>query len=174
MAAPGWARGLVPVPGRHGARVEGDFVVFLIGMRINKPWQPQRWGPVLAAMKPMVDELRAQPEAGLLGAHLGVMFGGPMLVQYWRSFAQLEAYARDADARHLPAWTRYNRRIRGTNAVGVYHETYRVAAGAYEAVYVDTPPMGLAAAGEHVPVGSASTAARRLGLRDGDEAPVSP
>lgn len=153
---------MAPVPGRHTARIEGDFVVFLIGIRINKPWQPRRWLPAFTAMPPMVAELQAQPSSGLLGAHYGWMFGGPMLVQYWRSFEQLEAYARDADARHLPAWTRYNRRIRGTNAVGVYHETYRVAAGAYEAVYVDLPRMGLALAGEHEAVGSTSTAAGRL------------
>ena len=156
---------MAPVTGRHTARIDGDFVVFLIGMRINKPWQPRRWVPVLAAMPPMVDELRAQPGSGLLGAHYGLVFGGPMLVQYWRSFAQLEAYARDADKHHLPAWTRYNRAIRGTTAVGVYHETYRVAAGSYEAVYVDTPRMGLALAGSHEAVGSTSTASQRLGVR---------
>ncbi len=36
--------------GRHEANIEGDFVVFLIGMRINKPWKIHRWWPVLRAM----------------------------------------------------------------------------------------------------------------------------
>lgn len=165
---------MAPVPGRFTAAIEGEFVVFLIGMRVTKPWLPHKWGPVLASMPRMVQELRAQPDAGLLGAHYGLMFGGPMLVQYWRSFGQLEAYARSADAKHLPAWTRYNRRVRGSNAVGVYHETYRVAAGAWEAVYVDVPPLGLALAGAHVPVGSTSTAARRLGDPSAPGPPVTP
>ncbi|MEV4420810.1 DUF4188 domain-containing protein [Patulibacter sp. NPDC049589] len=162
------------VTGRHAARIEGDFVVFLIGFRINRPWQVRRWVPVLLAMPPMIRELEAAPERGLLAAHLGWMFGGLTYVQYWRSFEQLEAYARAPDAEHLPAWARFNRRIRGTTAVGVYHETYRVRAGEYEGVYVDMPPTGLATAGEHVPVGSTSTAAGRLGLRDDDRAPVEP
>lgn len=160
--------------GRHAAKVEGDFVVFLIGVRVNKPWQVHRWLPVLRAMGPMIAELQAAPERGLLSVDRGWMFGGFAFVQYWRSFEQLEAYARDRDARHLPAWVRFNRRVRGTSAVGVYHETYRVRAGEYEGVYVDLPRMGLANAGEHVPVGSASTAARRLGREDADGAPVSP
>jgi hypothetical protein len=29
------------------AQIEGDFVVFLIGMRIDKPWKLHKWLPVL-------------------------------------------------------------------------------------------------------------------------------
>ena len=47
----------------------------------------------------------------------------------------------------------------------MYHETYRVRAGEYEAVYVDMPAVGLAASGGLRPVGSTSTAAGRPGLR---------
>ncbi|OFA03606.1 monooxygenase family protein [Duganella sp. HH101] len=34
---------------RLTAEVEGDFVVFLIGMRINKPWKIHKWLPVVLA-----------------------------------------------------------------------------------------------------------------------------
>ena len=30
------------VPNRVTAQIEGDFVVFLIGMRINKLWKPHK------------------------------------------------------------------------------------------------------------------------------------
>ena len=161
--------------GRHTARIEGDFVVFLIGFHINRPLHVHRWVPVMTAMQPMIRELREQPERGLLASHLGWMFGGFAYVQYWRSFEQLEAYARATDAEHLPAWRRFNQRIRGTDAVGVYHETYRVRAGEYEAMYVDMPRTGITAIpGAHAPVGSTSTAARRLGLQDDAGAPVAP
>jgi len=40
--------------GRHSARIGGDFVVFLIGMRINKPWKVHRWLPVFIAMPSMI------------------------------------------------------------------------------------------------------------------------
>jgi hypothetical protein len=162
--------------GRHTARIEDDFVVFLIGAHVNTLWRVWRWWPVLKAMRPMVLELQADTDSGLLSAHTGWMFGGPTLVQYWRSFEHLERYARDAEAKHLPAWRDFNRRLRGTTAVGVFHETYRVRAEDHEAVYVDMPRIGLACASTDgpVPVGSTSTAARRIGARPGDLPPIEP
>jgi hypothetical protein len=53
--------------GRYVADLEGDFVVFLIGMRINKPWKVHRWLPVYRAMGRMLAELERRPEKGLLG-----------------------------------------------------------------------------------------------------------
>jgi Monooxygenase af470-like len=160
-------------PGRHTAHIDGDFVVFIIGMRINRPWKPHKWLPVLMAMPPMVKELEASPESGFLGASQGFLSGGPALVQYWRSFEDLERYARDGQARHMPAWRKFNQRVRGSGDVGIWHETYRVHAGDYEAVYGNVPRIGLAAAGQHLPlVGSSATAARRIGARPDDTAPV--
>ena len=160
-------------PGRHTAHIDGDFVVFIIGMRINRPWKPHKWLPVLMAMPPMVKELEASPESGFLGASQGFLSGGPALVQYWRSFEDLERYARDAEARHMPAWRKFNQRVRGSGDVGIWHETYRVHAGDYEAIYGNVPRIGLAAAGQHLPlVGSSATAARRIGARPDDTAPV--
>jgi hypothetical protein len=79
--------------GRFAAELDGDFVVFLIGMRINNLWAVHKWLPVSLAMPRMLAELRKQPELGLLHASY---YKGPrvaMTVQYWRSFEQLHAYA---------------------------------------------------------------------------------
>jgi hypothetical protein len=175
-------------PGRYSARVEGDFVVFLIGMRINRPWRVRLWLPVVRAMPRMVRELENAPESGFLGATWafsvpappgrprqpgrGPGATGPLLIQYWRSFDALERYARDPSAEHLPAWRRFNQQVRASGEVGIWHETYRVRAGEYEAVYGNMPRVGLARVGEHVPAGSTSTAARRIGHRPSDEAPI--
>ena len=159
--------------GRRVAHLEGDFVVFLIGMRINRPWRPHKWLPVLTAMRPMIRELAHDPESGFLGATQGFLAGGPALVQYWRSFEDLERYARDPEAEHLPVWREFNRRIRASGDVGIWHETYRVRAGEYEAIYANMPRVGLSAVGDLVPVGSTSaTAAQRIGARPDDRAPV--
>ena len=53
--------------GRYTAAIDGDFVVFLIGMRINRPWKPHKWLPVMVAMPRMLRWLDEHPEAGLLG-----------------------------------------------------------------------------------------------------------
>src|SRR5207342_1870402 len=47
------------IPSRMTAEVAGDFVVFLIGMRINKPWKVHKWLPVFLAMPRMLKELAA-------------------------------------------------------------------------------------------------------------------
>ena len=158
--------------GRHTAAIEGDFVVFAIGMRINKPWKVRSWWPVFTAMPPMVKELEANPDAGMLRAQPALMFGGPAFLQYWRSFEHLEAYARDPNAGHLPAWKEFNRRVRASGDVGIWHETYKVRAGEYEAIYGNMPRVGLGAFGEHRAVGSTTSAARRIGARSGDIPPV--
>jgi hypothetical protein len=158
--------------GRHTTTIEGDFVVFLIGMRINRPLQVRMWWPVFTAMPKMISELEADRSLGMLGAQQALMYGGPAYVQFWRSFAHLEAYARNPDAEHLPAWRAFNQKVRGNGAVGIWHETYRVPEGAYEAIYGNMPRVGLGAFAAHAPLGSTSTAALRVGARDDDVAPV--
>ena len=54
--------------GRSFASVDGPFAVFLIGMRINRPWKVHKWWPVAMAMPRMIRELEARPELGLLGS----------------------------------------------------------------------------------------------------------
>jgi hypothetical protein len=159
--------------GRHGADLDGDFVVFLIGMRFNRPWRVRNSLSVFGAMRPMVKELAANPQSGFLHAEFGWMYGGPALVQFWRSFDELDRFARDADSLHLPAWKRFNQRVRDSGDVGIWHETFRVRAGEYEAIYGNMPRVGLAAVGEHRPLGSSSTAPKRIGAREEDQAPVS-
>jgi hypothetical protein len=128
---------------RVTARIDGDFVVFLIGMRINKPWKIHQWLPVFLAMPRMIRELERRPESGFLGH---VMTLG-VIVQYWRSFEHLEAYARDQSQQHWPAWVAFNKRVgRSRGDVGIWHETYRVRAGEYECVYSGMPSFGLAKA----------------------------
>jgi hypothetical protein len=50
------------------AEMDGGFVVFLIGMRLNKPWKVWKWLPVATAMPRMLIELAKQPHLGLLHA----------------------------------------------------------------------------------------------------------
>jgi Domain of unknown function (DUF4188) len=132
---------------RHSAQLDGDFVVFLIGMRPNRPWKLHRWVPVVLAMRRMLAELSAHPEKGLLG-YEQALIGGPAVVQYWRSLEHLDRFSHDQDDLHVPAWRDWNRRVRDTRDVGVWHETYQVRAGAYESVYVNMPLLGLAAAAQ--------------------------
>ncbi len=149
-------------PGRFSASIDGDFVVFVIGMRVNKLWKLHKWIPVSRAMGPMIAELMSHPEKGLLGVRTSWAGRTITLIQYWRTFEQLEHFARDKDDPHLQAWRDFNAKVGTSGDVGVYHETYKVPAGAYECIYSNMPVMGLAAANgaEHVPVSRRGEAAR--------------
>ena len=158
---------------RQSADIDGDFVVFLIGTHINRWRDVRAWLPVFRAMPRMLQELAQHPEMGMLKAHPGWMFGGPAVVQYWRSYEHLEAYARNAQAEHLPAWRAFNRAARSQGgSVGIFHETYRVSAGQWETIYGAMPEIGLLAAGRALTLDAASTSAIRLGARTEDTAPV--
>src|SRR5436305_11825219 len=145
---------------RMTAEIEGDFVVFLIGARFNK-LQIARSLVDLGGrrgMKHMLDHLVAHPEKGLLAYEMGL----PTIVQYWRSFEHLEAFARDKDDPHLEVWRQYWRRVGKSSRTGIWHETFLVKAGQYEAVYGNMSPRGLGKAGRLVPAANASNARSRL------------
>jgi hypothetical protein len=161
-------------PGRFTADMPDEFVVFLIGIRINRPWRLHKWLPIATAMPRMLRWLDKHPESGLLQYH-NAWIHGPAVVQYWRSFEHLSRFARAADEPHLPAWKAFNQAVRGSGDVGIWHETYKVDAGAYECIYGNMPRVGLAAAGMHLPVGSTGqSAARRIGVADVDEPALAP
>jgi hypothetical protein len=137
---------------RMTVEIDGSFVVFLIGMRVNKPWKVHKWLPVVMAMPRMIKELEKKPDTGFLG-HSGI---GLSMVQYWRSFEQLEAYARNHDAKHWPAWVDFNKRVGGSRGdVGIWHETYLINPGQYEAIYSGMPPHGLGRFGKLLPASGA-------------------
>ena len=150
------------IPERVTAEVKGEVVVFLIGMRINRPWKVHKWLPIARAMPHMLRELDAQPDAGFLGAHMWL--GNPTIaLQYWRSFEHLERYAKDAARLHRPAWAAFNRTVGSNGDVGIWHETYRVRPGDFECIYNNMPLFGLARATKCVPVrGRGETAAGRM------------
>lgn len=152
------------IPNRMTAQIEGDFVVFIIGMRINRFWLPHKWMPAFFAMPRMLIELSKLPkeDTGFLG-YTNIGFG--IVLQYWRSFEHLEAYANAKGRAHFPAWAAFNKRVRDDRgAVGIFHETFLVKEGDYETLYSGMPPFGLGKAATLIPATAATASARkRLG-----------
>jgi hypothetical protein len=156
------------VVGRFTAKADDSFVVFLIGMRVNCFWRFGKWTQVAGAMQPMLATLYANPEKGFLGGETFFRFGplATLMVSYWRSFEDLEQFARNPNEPHLKAWQDFNRAAREGQAVGIWHETYLVAPGQYEAMYVNMPEFGLGAATGLVPAtGKRDTARGRVEQR---------
>lgn len=152
---------------RMTSLMDRDFVVFLIGMRINRWWRPDLWLPVVMSMPKMIAELEANPESGFLGWQNGGLANPSLMVQYWQSPEHLMRYARDKDREHYPAWTRFRKRVADTDAVGIWHETFAVRASSYECVYDHMPTFGLGKIGQLVPAtGPLATAKRRMKRRE--------
>jgi len=140
-AAPAGVRG-----GQYVAVPQADeVVVFLIGMRINRWRRVRSWLAPFLAMPRMLREL-AGADRGLLGAR--TYFSGRvfLVVQYWRSAAELGEYARDSSMSHAPAWGAFNSRGASRGDVAIFHETYVVPSSNIESLYANAPELGLAAA----------------------------
>ena len=149
---------------RMTAKMNDSFVVFLIGMRINKFWKFHKWWPVAMSMPKMIKELMANKELGFISAES--WFGRTtIMLQYWESFEKLEAYAKNKDAHHLPAWQDFNKRVQSNGDVGIWHETYLIPKGGYECIYNNMPRFGLGKAGELVQAkGNYHNAKDRVGV----------
>lgn len=160
--------------GKYTASIEEPFVVFLIGMRVNKFWPVRKWMRVANEMPAMINTLYEHPAKGFLGGEsfFRLFPLTTLLLSYWRSFDDLEHFARSADDPHLGAWKRFNQAVGQDGTVGIWHETYMIQAGQYETLYGNMPLFGLAKSTQHVPaVGRRLTARRRLG---GENEPAVP
>ena len=147
--------------GRWTAEIEGDFVVFLIGARINSKLQALKVFLDLGGrrgMNHMLKYLTDNPDKGLLGYENA----GFTIIQYWRSFEHLERFAKDTTDPHIEVWRNYWKRVGKSTRAGIWHETYLVRDGEYEAIYGNMPPRGLGKATTLVPLDASSTARRRL------------
>ena len=127
--------------------IDEEFVVFLIGMRINTLWKVHKWLPVYKAMQKMIKELKQNPELGFISHELWTGRTS-IMVQYWKSFEHLENYAKNNDSEHVPAWLEFNNKIRASGDVGIWHETYLANKGSYECVYTNMPRFGLGKVGK--------------------------
>ena len=119
-----------PAGRRMSAEIDGDFVVFLIGAFPDKFHLVRSFLDLggRRGMKHMLDYLTERPDKGLLGYQMG----WPAIVQYWRSFDHLEAFANDASDPHLAAWRNYWKRVGTSPRTGIWHETYLVRAGEHD------------------------------------------
>ena len=160
--------------GRFTAQTDEPFVVFLVGARVNKFFAFSKWLPVSSAMQAMLKALYENPQKGFLhGESFFQLYPfTTLLLSYWRSFDDLELFARSKDDPHLGAWRRFNQAVGADGSVGIWHETYRVEPGKFETLYGNMPVFGLAAATQHVPAtGQRLTGRNRLTGREETPAP---
>ena len=150
---------------RVSAELDGDFVVFLIGARMNSLWKVHKWFPVFTAMPRMLAELATHAGAGLAACTASTS-GSRMSWSCNIGAVSSICTATPPIALRPPAGlARLQPAVASNGDVGIWHETYLVRAGAYETVYNNMPPFGLGLAGHLVPAqGPRMSAKGRLGL----------
>ena len=124
--------------GRRG-RLGDEVVVFIIGMRINKPRSLGQWLPVFKAMGPMLKHLAERPEKGLLAyrASLPAVLRAVLAVpKTWSDSPATPTTRTRAVAAVQPE-------DRQPGDVGIWHETYRVKTADIE-IYGNMPAQGSA------------------------------
>lgn len=153
-------------PGRFSAEVSEPFVVFLIGMRVNRFFALKKWWSVASAMGPMMETLQQNPEKGLLASESFFRLW-PLetcMVSYWRSFDDLIRFARSQDDPHLQPWQDFMKNVGSDGSVGIWHETYRVNPDQHESIYGNMPAFGLGDAFTQVPISEKTRkATQRMG-----------
>lgn len=110
------------------------------------------------------DAERAVAEgAGLfLSESFTIARGHHGVLQYWRSFNELDAWSHRPP--HSERWRDALDRMRRKGDLGVYHEVFLVPTESLESIYLDCEPAGLARFGKLAePVGPLTTARGRLG-----------
>lgn len=134
---------------------DGPLALFLIGLRVHKPWRVAIVGNAVRAMARMLAELERNKTAsqhqeseplGYLGGRFCADLAGVTLIQWWQGTDRLYDYANAEDLTHRPAWLDFYRAARADpTAVTIWHETYPVAPGGAESLYAGPKPFGLAA-----------------------------
>src|SRR5665213_1955555 len=87
-------------PGRYAAQSNEPFVVFLIGMRVNRLFALRSWIRVAKAMPPMIAELKRNPELGSVGIWHETYAVAPG--QYETNYANMQRYGLGVAAEHVP------------------------------------------------------------------------
>ncbi len=138
-------------PSRKTVELDESKVIFLIGLRINNFWKIHQWWRLVLTMPKLLKELRQQKITGFITGN--IWYGRNILmVQYWDDFKSLEQYAKNMSKSHMPIWTYFNLNIVSSGNVGVWHETYQIEPGKFEAIYTNMPSYGLAKAGRFVEI----------------------
>jgi len=146
--------------GRYTTENTEDFVVFIIGMRVNKWFAIHKWLPVFNAMPGMIKELYTnKDELGFLSMESYFGLRTSAMIQYWRSMEDLHAYAKNE--KHLSAWENFNKKVGNNDSVGIYHETYQIKKGSYESIYGNMPHYGLGKALKPIPITAERNSAKK-------------
>lgn len=135
--------------GTKGKPSGRGFALLIIGVRISHPLGllapgAKETGDYFTSMTKTLEQNKA--ELGYLGgtSQQAADYNSPSMIMYFESMEKLHDFAHGAQ--HREAWNWWNKNVKNMPHLGVYHEAYDIPAHSWEAVYLQTPKMGLGAA----------------------------
>jgi hypothetical protein len=146
--------------GRYTAEMADPVILFAIGMRVNRLLAVHRWLlPTFNTLRLWI-HLKTSPPEGYLYGYLYLYWRGIGMMQYWKNFDSLEAFAHDMNQPHLKSWRQLAVQTESDRTFGYWHETYEIEPDKTEAIYGSMPVFGLAAASNHVELKAKENSAR--------------
>lgn len=137
---------MTPHDAKFTADVKEPVTLFLIGGQVNNVLKIHKWFYIAWSYLAMIRWLRRHPESGYLNGHIYMRIFpfGMLLMSYWRSWDDLEKFARLKDGTHLKTWMRFVQSA--DQSMDIWHETYAIEPGKFEVVYGGLAPYGLSKA----------------------------
>jgi hypothetical protein len=142
---PGKTTVLFPKPdGSKGTPSGRGFALLILGIKVSHPlgvFSPgaKETGDFFQAL--VKDLNQRKKENGYLGGGSNMGDHGIFLTGYFESMEALHNFAHGA--MHRDAWNWWNKNVVNMPHIGVYHEAYDIPANHWEAVYLQTPSLGL-------------------------------
>jgi len=142
---PGKTTALFPKPdGSTGSPSGRGFALLILGVKFSHPLGVFAPGVKETGdfFQKLVKDLNERPkENGYLGGSLQQGENGLSIIGYFESMEELHAFAHAP--MHREAWNWWNKNVKDMPHLGVYHEAYDIPANHWEAVYLQTPKLGL-------------------------------
>lgn len=154
---PGKNTALFPRPdGSKGLPSGRGFALLILGIKFSHPLGVFAPGVKEAGkyFQEMVADLNARKkENGYLTGSVQQGVNGLSIIGYFESMEALHAFAHAP--MHREAWNWWNTNVKAMPHLGVYHESYDIPAHHWEAVYLQTPKLGLGSSTVFMEDGSA-------------------
>ena len=117
-----------------------DFVLFALGMRVHHYGNPLRLMRLYRLIPQVFDEAKRSP--GYLAGTYRFSMREPLIIQYWRSMEDLQAYAHQGA--HAAIWKHFHQEVMASAQVGLWHEAFQIRVAEQHSNYVNMPLTGMA------------------------------
>ena len=143
--------------GRYYARQEQDFVLFVLGLRVNHYWNFREVLKLYRLIPKVFAEARQLGGIGYLGGTYRFTLREPLIIQYWQSMDALQRFAHDPAHSHAQIWKLYHATAGKSGSIGIWHEAYHIVPKGQQSNYFNMPFTGMGQFSPIEPIGKGTS-----------------